>query len=248
MTSVADLLRALPIRDIRVKTGSTGNCGGTVVAVVDLEPGTTDGVEMTHDHAGLPDWADNLPEIVEEDLTDIEFGLRTALREQFGAEPPVRAVVRRLNTNPADANQVYCRHAGRRVAEAALRMTTTACLLRALPIREIKARAGTAGNCGGIVVAVVDLEPGTVDGIDLDYTGAELPGWADDDLRDIAAQHMADIEVGLREALHDRLGADPPVRAVVRRLGSNPSDGNKYVCMDVGRKVVDEALRRADGS
>jgi hypothetical protein len=120
-------------------------------------------------------------------------------------------------------------------------------LLRVLPIREIKARAGTAANCGGIVVAVVDLEPGTADGFELDYAAAYLPDWADADLRDIAEEHIADLEFGLRTALRDRLGAEPPARAVVRRLRTNPSDGNKYVCRDVGRKVVEEALRRANG-
>lgn len=121
MASVEDLLRVLPIRDLKVRAGTAGNCGGIVVVIVDLEPGVTAGLEVVDAEADLPGWVDDdLRFIIDGNIENIVIGVRAALREQVGTEPPVRLVLRRLHANPVDANLGPCRRAGRRIVEEAV--------------------------------------------------------------------------------------------------------------------------------
>lgn len=88
MTTADDLVRPLPIRDIDVCAGSYGNCGGVVFAGVDLEPGTTDGFEVSGAEADLPDWVEDHPE-------DGRLCMaKERLRHLFGTESAVRLLVR----------------------------------------------------------------------------------------------------------------------------------------------------------
>ncbi|WP_041624956.1 FtsK/SpoIIIE domain-containing protein [Stackebrandtia nassauensis] len=124
MKSVDDLLRALPIRGIKVRAGSYGNCGGVIWATVDLEPGHTDGVEVIGTEAELPDWFEDFPDELQECVDNIANGARTEFRDRFGTEPAVRLVLRRVMYNPVDIIMVIGRSAGKRVVTQAIKLTT----------------------------------------------------------------------------------------------------------------------------
>ncbi|GAA4918894.1 hypothetical protein LX16_4440 [Stackebrandtia albiflava] len=100
MTSADDLLAALPIREIRVRAGSYGNCGGVIIAVADLERGSTEGVEVVDAVTELPDWSTDFPDDVDLCVHSIGRGVKAALVDRFGGEPPVRLVLRGLRFSP----------------------------------------------------------------------------------------------------------------------------------------------------
>lgn len=122
MTSVDELLGALPIRDIETRCGTYGNCGGVAYTLVDLEPGTAAGVEVVGAVPELDGWDDYYRELVEERVEHVGAGVRTRLRELFGVEPAVRVVVRRVNPEPTQTTAALNRRAGRLAVDAAVRM------------------------------------------------------------------------------------------------------------------------------
>jgi len=122
MSSANQLVEALPLRDIKVKFGSYGNCGGMAMAIVDLEPGTGPGVEMVDAMTELPAWAEDFRDIVEFCVEHLGVGIRAELREVVGAELAIRAVVRRVHPNPVDANERVYRGAGELVVREAARL------------------------------------------------------------------------------------------------------------------------------
>ncbi|WP_415646974.1 hypothetical protein [Stackebrandtia soli] len=124
MTSADELLRALPIRGIRVRAGSYGNCGGVIIAVVDLEPGTAEGVEVVDGLIDVPDWAEDFPDDIELCVLKVGEGVKAGFLELFDAEPAVRLVLRRLKFNLVDAVTSVGPRAGRLVVAEAVRLAS----------------------------------------------------------------------------------------------------------------------------
>lgn len=122
MPSVDDLVRALPIRDIRVRYGSQTSCGGMARALVDFEPGSTPGLDVVDAVTELPAWAADFREEVDFCVEHIGTGIRAELEESFGADiPAIRVLVREVFPHPVDANESVNRAAGRLAVREALR-------------------------------------------------------------------------------------------------------------------------------
>jgi hypothetical protein len=122
MTSVDDLLRALPIRGIKTRCGTYGNCAGVAFTRVDLEPGTSEGFVVVDALTGLEDWRDDFGDMLEERVESVGAGVRARFRELYGFEPAVRVLVRWVNPNPTHTTDSLNQRAGRLVVEEAVRL------------------------------------------------------------------------------------------------------------------------------
>lgn len=122
MTSAEELVRALPIRGMRIRAGTYGNCGGVIFAGVDLEAGVNRGLEVIDALTKVPDWAEDWHDDIDLYIQSIGEGAETALRELFDTEPAVRLVLRTVQFNPVDAVQSVGRKAGRLVVAEAVRI------------------------------------------------------------------------------------------------------------------------------
>jgi len=119
MTTMADLRLALPIRDVRIRTGSWGNCAGVTVVHADLEPGEK--FELVSPLTAWPDWGAELWDIAEMVAENLEIGMREAFRALLDAEPPVRVVLRKVTNQPVNFNEMGSRRVGRLLVEEAVR-------------------------------------------------------------------------------------------------------------------------------
>lgn len=248
---IDDLLRALPIREFYVRRGTYAACGdGPIHMYLDLEPGEADGIELVFDPAGLPDWAEDIQEAAEWLITD-EFlaGMRLEFRDRCGATPSIRLVVRRFNGSLVDMNESASRRAGKYVADKLIRLAADPSLVtalddraglqslrHALPITGVSAHAGE-------VAAVVDLVPGTGYVIESVIDAAGLPDWAGGP--EDVARELQEICAGISMTLRRRFHTEPPMRVVVHRLRTGPTDGNTDVRRVLGRLIVEQAFRSA---
>ncbi|TDP94899.1 hypothetical protein [Labedaea rhizosphaerae] len=227
-----ELLDTLPIRDVRAK-------------------GTTAQVDFARGTAGTVDVVAGVPDLTDDRLAGLASSIRSALHHYFSVEDRVEVVVRRL-----DGDQTGAEEAGQQVVENLHRLTTAlryvppvpaaADLVGALPLRGIKVRAGSAGNCAGIVVALVDLEPDPNEGFSLSLDEAQLPPSAED-FREIIEEWAEDFASGIRAAIGAVHDEPPPIRVVVHKLAGNYADANRAPWQKAGRLVVEEAVRRATG-
>jgi len=246
MTSPDAFLAALPMRDIKERAGTYGNCGGVAFAYVHLERGTGDGVEMVDVLEDLPDYAEDFRDLIDGLIGYIAEGISDCLAEAFdGVVPPVRVLIYMIDPNPAHANPTYHRRAGRRVAEEALRRAERPAasqgdLLRALPLRGVTVCVGSQSSCAGIARVEVDVEAGTT------YPSVEVVDAVevDDELREIADMCVENVWIGVQSAFRVLLGDEPAVRVVVRRVLPHLVDANESINRRAGRAVVEEVLRR----
>lgn len=143
MKDIDELLTALPIRDIRVRSGSYGNCGGVLFLTVDVEAGGTGGVEVVSDGADLPDWFADFPDDAVQCMERITAGAREAFDDRFAVEPDVRIVVRRAKYNEVDIIMSIGPRAGKLVvAEAIGRAKLLAGLAAHEPFDPVPPRTG----------------------------------------------------------------------------------------------------------
>lgn len=119
MTTMADLRLALPIRDVRVRHGSWGNCAGVTVVHADFEAG--DRFELVNPLTAWPGWGAELWDIAEMVAENLELGMRAAFRDLLDAEPPVRVVLRKVTNQPVNFAEPASRRVGRLVVEQAVR-------------------------------------------------------------------------------------------------------------------------------
>lgn len=109
------------LRMLRDALPITGVSAGTEVsAVVDLAPSDGYVIEPVIEPAGLPDWASG-PESVAREVQEITAGIDITLRRRFRVVPPMRVVVRRLRSGPADGITDVRRELGRLLVEQAFR-------------------------------------------------------------------------------------------------------------------------------
>lgn len=119
-------------------------------------------------------------------------------------------------------------------------------LLRALPMRGLRADYGTKASKKGGAKAIVDLEPAAEFEI-VDAVPEEvLTRWAPFDNRDHLEMCFDNVVIGVQDALRTHLGPElPPLRVVIHEVLPHPVEGNEMNNQYVGRKVIEEALRRA---
>ncbi|GIG67246.1 hypothetical protein [Phytomonospora endophytica] len=113
------LLASLPMRGLTVRVGTQTNCAGIARADADLEAGAHPRVEVVD--AVPPDPDADVREVAAMCVANIGIGARAAFRESFGAEPPVRLVIRRVLPHLVDANENVNRRAGRAIVGEVLR-------------------------------------------------------------------------------------------------------------------------------
>ncbi|AGL15738.1 hypothetical protein [Actinoplanes sp. N902-109] len=127
MTVAADnFRRRVPIRGVRVRTGTQTNCGGIAAATADFEPQADPGVGFAVELAleyGPRDCRDE--ELEAECCAWIEGGIRAELADRFGLPlPSVRVVLRRVLLHLVDSNERRNHEAGRELVRHALSMTS----------------------------------------------------------------------------------------------------------------------------
>lgn len=126
-------------------------------------------------------------------------------------------------------------------------MITKDDLLRALPIRGLRADVGTKHSSKGGATALVDLEPAAVFEV-LDAVPEEVwRRWGVHDQPELAHLCFDNIVLGVQEELRIHLGPEPPaLRLVVHDVLPHPVEANEGNNQRVGRMVVQEALRRLE--
>jgi len=122
-------------------------------------------------------------------------------------------------------------------------------LLRALPIRALRADVGTKHSRKGGATALVDLEPArefeTVNAV----TEELLIRWKDHDPSELVPMCFDNIVLGIEEELREHLGPElPALRVVVHEVLPHIIEANESNNQRVGRMVVQEALRRLETS
>jgi hypothetical protein len=112
----ADLVHALPIRDVHGRAGGYSNCGGVAAALADFEAASA--FELV---SAVSPAADDTQELIDVCVTNIGAGVEAELRELFGGVPPVRVVLRSVHANWVDTNESINVRCGRHVVREAVR-------------------------------------------------------------------------------------------------------------------------------
>lgn len=118
-------------------------------------------------------------------------------------------------------------------------------LLKALPIRGLRADYGTKSSKKGGAKAIVDLEPAaefeTVNAVPDEV----LTRWAPHDYPDHMEMCFDNVVIGVQQELREHFGPElPALRVVVHEVLPHPVEANEMNNKYVGRKVIQEALRR----
>ena len=124
-------------------------------------------------------------------------------------------------------------------------MTSRDDLLRALPMRGLRADAGTKASPRGGAKAIVDLEPAAEFEIVNAVPDEILARWSPHDDPEHLLMCLDNVAIGVRDELRTRLGPElPAMRVVVREVLPHPVEANEMNNQYVGRKVIEEACRR----
>ena len=121
-------------------------------------------------------------------------------------------------------------------------------LLRALPMRGLRADYGTKSSRTGGARAIVDLEPAaefeTVNAVPEEVV---LTRWGPPPDLEHVLMCYDNVVLGVQEALLEHLGPDlPALRVVVHDVLAHPIESNEMNNQYVGRWVIQAALRRLD--
>lgn len=118
-------------------------------------------------------------------------------------------------------------------------------LLRALPMRGLRADAGTKSSRKGGAKAIVDLEPAAQFEVVNAVPEELLTRWAPFDDQEHLMMCFDNVEIGVRRELGEHFGPElPALRVVVTEVLPHPVEANEMNNQYVGRKVIQEALRR----
>ncbi|WP_410658810.1 hypothetical protein [Amycolatopsis sp. lyj-112] len=109
--------------------------------------------------------------------------------------------------------------------------------LAALPITGVNVRVGSPGNCGGVMLAFIDIAAAS----DYQFVDATPPN-EDQELADFC---VTNVRIGIDDELRAHFGALPPIEVTVNRVSPHPADANESNNQRAGSHAVREALRRA---
>ncbi len=117
-------------------------------------------------------------------------------------------------------------------------------LLRALPLRGLRADGGTKSGRFGGSTGLVDLEPA----VGFEAVNA-VPDeiwihWDAHDFPDLVPMCFKNIVIGIKEELRLLLGHLPAMRVVVHEVLPHPVEANELNNRYIGKKIVREAFRR----
>lgn len=120
-------------------------------------------------------------------------------------------------------------------------------LLRALPVRGLRAHCGTKSSRKGGATALVDLEPATEFEAVNAVPEEVLLRWDAHEFPDLAPMCFDNIVIGVKEELRARFGDElPAVRVVVHEVLPHAVEANETNNRYVGRKVIEALVRRLD--
>lgn len=120
-------------------------------------------------------------------------------------------------------------------------------LLRALPMRGLRADAGTKSSNKGGAKAIVDLEPAAEFEVVNAVPEEVLTRWTpfDDHDHDHLMMCFDNVVIGVQQELREHFGPElPALRVVVHEVLPHPIEANEMNNQYVGGKVIQEALRR----
>lgn len=117
-------------------------------------------------------------------------------------------------------------------------------LLRALPIRGLRAHVGTKSGRTGGATGLVDLEPA----VGFEAVNA-VPEeiwirWEAHDFPELVPMCFTNIVAGIKEELRTLLGHLPAMRVVVHEVLPHPVEANEMNNRYVGKKIIREAFKR----
>jgi hypothetical protein len=113
---IAGLLRALPIRDVHVRTGVCSNCGGIAQVLADFTAAPA--FELV---SAVPPVEED-QELIDLSVTNAGIGVEAELRELcHGVLPAVRVVVRAVRVSWVDTNESINVRCGRHLVREAVR-------------------------------------------------------------------------------------------------------------------------------
>jgi hypothetical protein len=118
---LGDLLDALPLRGIAVRSGGQSGCGGLARATVDLDHTEGSALEVV-DLVEVENTWESDRETATFCVANIVIGIDEELTTQFGTErPALRVVVHKVFPYPVEANEMQNINAGRLIVREALR-------------------------------------------------------------------------------------------------------------------------------
>ncbi|QFU89450.1 hypothetical protein [Amycolatopsis sp. YIM 10] len=144
MITLDDVLRALPLRDLRGDVGTKATKKGGATALLDLEPAAEfEAVDAISEKIRTSDDALDFPDLVPLCYENIVLGVQAEFEERFGTgTPPIRVVVREVLPHIIETNEMNNRHAGRRAVRSGFEALVAAkvavgdeCLAPALALR-----------------------------------------------------------------------------------------------------------------
>jgi hypothetical protein len=118
-------------------------------------------------------------------------------------------------------------------------------LLRALPLRGLRADVGTKHSRKGGATALVDLEPATAFEAVNAVPEEVWTRWGAHDFPDLVPMCFDNIVLGIEKELREHLGELPALRVVVHEVLPHIIEANEMNNQNVGRKIIQEALRRS---
>jgi pimeloyl-ACP methyl ester carboxylesterase len=117
-------------------------------------------------------------------------------------------------------------------------------LLRALPIRGLRAHVGTKSGPVGGATGLVDLEPAVwFEAVNAVPEEISIR-WAAHDFPELVPMCFTNIVAGIKEELQALLGHLPAMRVVVHEVLPHPVEANEMNNRYVGKRIVREAFRR----
>jgi hypothetical protein len=126
MTSLDTLLAALPLTGVNVRYGSTGNCGGLMLAYIDVASAPAyEFVQATPPPRN--EYEDQ--ELIDFCVANVRIGIEEELRTHFGELPPIRVTLNRVSPHAVDAAEWNNKKAGVGAAQEALRRAGLADLM-----------------------------------------------------------------------------------------------------------------------
>jgi len=118
-------------------------------------------------------------------------------------------------------------------------------LLRALPMRGLRADYGTKSSKKGGAKAIVDLEPAPVFQAVNAVSDEILASWAPFDDPEHLIMCYDNVVIGVKAELREHFGPElPALRVVVNEVLPHPVEANELNNRYVGKWVIREALRR----
>lgn len=121
-------------------------------------------------------------------------------------------------------------------------MSDVRTLLAALPLAGVNVRAGTYGNCGGVMFAYIDVASAPA----YEFVDATPPPdeerHQDQELVDFC---VTNVRIGIEDELHAHFGELPPIRVTLNKVSPHASDANEHNNRQAGSYAVQETLRRA---